>query len=519
MKEKIRIDRTEARETPPPPSFTWALRPEFITTWPKLTKLKFLIHPSLVSFVIIPNIIFIILERFVYMIRPVFNVDYLLLGALAPYFPIRIFFCFYFLVLLNDLLVNIAPIFNFQIGEIFHYIHNVIYLDWKLTSAVALSLILFCALITAVAIALTRIQQPRYKLSQAVAFIFLTSAVSLADIANGTSFVSVPISRSLINLNLAYSGVRRTLLAIQSIKNSKNFVAQSIASDESATGYLFEEIKNHPDLFPRRSVVLIEVESLGLLKNSELQSKIFAPLSEKRIGEKYEILSGSIPFSGHTIDGEFRELCAVRLLEYGEDSFPRCLPQYLKERGFETVALHGFTKEFYNRHRWYPLMGFDRIIFAQEMKQIGYKKRCGSGFKGICDTEVVRLIEAELIRSRSKNPKFLHWMTLNSHIPLDSESAAESTFNCNSNSITQSEISVCLISKMIQLVCERIANLAMNPEIPPTDFILVGDHAPPFFEKTTRELYSESRVPYLILRSKVKKLNGKGSVRSSRATS
>ena len=39
----------------------------------------------------------------------------------------------------------------------------------------------------------------------------------------------------------------------------------------------------------------------------------------------------------------------------------------------------------------------------------------------------------------------------------------------------------------------------LNPRIPPTRFIIVGDHAPPFYELEERDLYDQKQVPYVDL--------------------
>jgi phosphoglycerol transferase MdoB-like AlkP superfamily enzyme len=47
-----------------------------------------------------------------------------------------------------------------------------------------------------------------------------------------------------------------------------------------------------------------------------------------------------------------------------------------------------------------------------------------------------------------------------------------------------------------------IAKVAVRPDLPETEFVIVGDHAPPFMQKTRREQFSQRNVPFTILKSK-----------------
>ena len=46
--------------------------------------------------------------------------------------------------------------------------------------------------------------------------------------------------------------------------------------------------------------------------------------------------------------------------------------------------------------------------------------------------------------------------------------------------------------------------MAMDPNLPPTDFVIVGDHMPPFFNRDARLMFDDAHVPWLILRARDK---------------
>jgi phosphoglycerol transferase MdoB-like AlkP superfamily enzyme len=135
------------------------------------------------------------------------------------------------------------------------------------------------------------------------------------------------------------------------------------------------------------------------------------------------------------------------------------------------------------------------------MDRLGLKDICGSGFSGICDTTVAEMMHQELLkRSTSGKPKFVYWMTLNSHLPLDSESSKLSRFNCDSEEQTRTSTSVCLHTRMINLVLSTVASIANDPKLPPTEFIITGDHMPPFMDPRIRGYYSDTDVPSIVLK-------------------
>jgi hypothetical protein len=331
----------------------------------------------------------------------------------------------------------------------------------------------------------------------------LCSIFSLADISNGTSFLKIPVSISFADFNIAYSGIRKSVMAVRDLAGAdSNLNYQPLAASESASGSLLAAAKKpEAGALPKR-IVLIMVESMGLFRDEELRKNLLAPFQGSAIEARYRVETRQVPFAGQTINGEFRELCGVRLLGYGEKNFVDCLPKYLHQLGYQTTGIHGFTNQFYNRYRWYPMLGFDRSLFAQDLRAMGLGKKCGASFEGICDTEIAGMIHQELLKGDRDQRKFLYWMTLNSHLPLDEQSSVGSSFDCSKYPGTQSNHAICLHSRMVHLVLENIAKIALDPGLPPTRFIVVGDHSAPFLGNAERSFYSQDSVPAVLLEPK-----------------
>jgi hypothetical protein len=44
-----------------------------------------------------------------------------------------------------------------------------------------------------------------------------------------------------------------------------------------------------------------------------------------------------------------------------------------------------------------------------------------------------------------------------------------------------------------------IVKVALRPDLPDTEFLIVGDHAPPFMQRERRDLFSKKVVPFVHL--------------------
>ncbi|HNW20120.1 MAG TPA: LTA synthase family protein [bacterium] len=80
-------------------------------------------------------------------------------------------------------------------------------------------------------------------------------------------------------------------------------------------------------------------------------------------------------FGGKTANAEFELLCGWPNVQAGmifnggiKQSVP-CLPNYLKQLGYRTVAFHANVPAFWNRHNIYPLLGFDHFYSLADYRQ------------------------------------------------------------------------------------------------------------------------------------------------------
>jgi phosphoglycerol transferase MdoB-like AlkP superfamily enzyme len=190
-----------------------------------------------------------------------------------------------------------------------------------------------------------------------------------------------------------------------------------------------------------------------------------------------------------------RELCNTRepyqALLAGKEL--RCLPEQMAALGYRTISLHNFTSAFFGRDQWYPKLGFERRLFASDLAGT-VQRLCGGPFRGPCDVDVVPFIARQL--RQADKPTLFYWMTLSTHVPI---APGEGTprLGCEPNGGRIGHVEVCYMTEMWIDLSEAIARLAL--ELPDTEILLVGDHAPPLWSRAGRARFTPGQVTWLRL--------------------
>ena len=88
------------------------------------------------------------------------------------------------------------------------------------------------------------------------------------------------------------------------------------------------------------------------------------------------------------MSGELRELCQTNatvmdISKIDDKEFTNCIPELLRQQGYATLC-HRSRWELYDRSRWYPLVGFDHILFKEDF----IKARDYKSFAGKCDYDL-----------------------------------------------------------------------------------------------------------------------------------
>ncbi len=259
-----------------------------------------------------------------------------------------------------------------------------------------------------------------------------------------------------------------------------------------------EKFVEHPD---GRNILVVMVEGLGRYARQEDQDIILKPLRRAEVTARYEVSTGEIPFYGSTASGEVRELCSRwrEFVDYLEVPGPDCLPAKFAAAGYQTSAVHGFTSDFYERNKWFPNIGFERLLFAEELFRPG-DRQCGPVFRGLCDPDLSSRIE-EMLKAPGDSPKFLYWLTLNTHLPIGRDEAP-GVLGCENGGGRFGDRSVCDLTEMFLDIIERVTKLATDENMPKMDILIVGDHAPPYWKRSRRAKFVTGEVTWISLRDR-----------------
>jgi phosphoglycerol transferase MdoB-like AlkP superfamily enzyme len=136
--------------------------------------------------------------------------------------------------------------------------------------------------------------------------------------------------------------------------------------------------KKYFGIASNRNVIVIQFESLqDFLINDYYQGQEITPNLNRLIKKD------SIYFSnyyqqvgaGNTSDAEFVSnnslypATGYSTYTYYTDNTFYTFPMVLKERGYKTIAFHGFKGEFWNREEMYPHQGIDEYISLEDFEQ------------------------------------------------------------------------------------------------------------------------------------------------------
>jgi lipoteichoic acid synthase len=244
------------------------------------------------------------------------------------------------------------------------------------------------------------------------------SAVLLLAAVFFLVFGSVSTSSTLRSVgNLEFFSVRVKDL----LETTTSFGSQQAELDEESV-YLVEE-DQEDSLFgiaEGRNLIVIQMEALqNFVINREYEGQEITPNLNRLIRHE-----GTIYFdryymqiaAGNTSDAEFATNNSIYGSEksytyelYKENTF-RGLPVLLKERGYSTIAMHGYDGDFWSRMAMYPSQGFDRFIDDK-----GYNPSVIHGW-GILDEEFfVQSVEYLKVQPR---PFYCFMVSLTNHTPF-----------------------------------------------------------------------------------------------------
>ncbi|MGB6744182.1 MAG: sulfatase-like hydrolase/transferase [Terracidiphilus sp.] len=426
------------------------------------------------------------------------NFEMLVIGAAGVFLPRTAVFLLLALDALADCAYSVCYTYQFSVSDLLESLRFVSVLPRS--RLIAGCVVVTAAMLICAALALVRPQR-KHRLHTAGALLALTAILLPIDILDGqnslwhkdVSFFSIRVARSpLLTLGVRALQADRTEFAARRAENEP--MASASAQMDSALG-AFAGGARAPD------VVLVVVESWGLPLDPSLARALTAPYASAAIAHSYRVTYGTAPFTGLTVPGEARELChstmGFGIMDISAEAARQCLPDELDARGYESFALHGYVGEMFYRDSWYRGLGFDHAWFGPDLRQAGLP-RCGGAFPGVCDGAIAKFIGSSLLDSSQRRPRFIYWVTLNSHLPVPARPQLSADNSCAATPALSGSAALCSWFRLVRAVHQSVSQVAAQ-RARPTVFILVGDHAPPFADPRLRSQFSASQVPYVML--------------------
>lgn len=448
---------------------------------------------------VVPNLVLRAAEYAARANALIVNVEFLMIALAAPFLGVQLTVAALVVAVIADATTFLAPVFHFELDAVLPSLAELATarpLVFSVMAVVAVTLIWAAARLLLRGVSLAALRDGRVRVTLAAAIVLLIAA----DAANGSGN-AISTRRAYLPVNVAGAPTLQLAMAALRPYREARLPNRPIVPVASATEGLFADLNGAPGTGTRATnVAVVLVESMGQLLDVRADSALFAALLDSAIVARYDVRRGTVRFDGPTTGGEFRELCGeLRTYRTAPTApLPTCLPARLHRLGYRTIALHGFRRGMFSRERWYPLIGIDSIIDDATIESSGEVPKCGTIFRGPCDAVVAPLF-SHLLATPPGEHRLVYWLTLSAHFPADARAAEGSTFDCGVSPALLSDESACMLARIWSRDLAAIRSAAISDSVPPTRFIVVGDHAPPLPGDRLARLFSTDVVPFVEL--------------------
>lgn len=441
-----------------------------------------------VCYLLLLNAPWLAVSTFLYISRPLLNLDYLLLAPLLWRRP-RLWLAGATLVLLLDLATSVAPIYHMSAAMLLESMRFFGTVHWVDDAYPVTSLVFGLACAAALFWAARRAFARRR--IGAMSVLATVVAVVVVDASNGSMHLFHLRSTQWLPLNIAGSSTVKLVRSLNSEAGMHDLWVED--ADPHSPKRALESWLGR---YPQRSMLVVIVESLGLPEDAGLRAYQTNALVA-RLVERADVRVQTRPFRGATTAAELRVLCGIVGDYRSLAGRPArdCLPAVARSQGMETVGVHAFSSSMFRRAEWWPAIGISRSLFVDDLLPRGVPA-CGGAFAGACDIEALRVLQDEL----SSGPKFVYMLTLNTHLPLYPRARVTRELR---QACIQAHVpdEVCQLTAEQSLFLERLGTmLAALPELPMT--LVTGDHSPPYAGALARQAYSQAAVPMVSITPK-----------------
>ncbi|WP_205513122.1 sulfatase-like hydrolase/transferase [Longitalea arenae] len=448
---------------------------------------------SALVILILPNLLFWVLELKFSLTRGLFVIEYLLIACLYPYINRRLFIAVWMLFAVYDMFFSTTSLFFLDFIEIAHALTKMPAMPLFDLLKWAALVVLFLAVIFGLLTLLMRYDK-QYRVMH-IRFLWPLILVCFTFNSEGP-FKSWAAPFSSSKKSIASAPAWPFMKAVQHA-----IVKSTAKRNIEVLGSAAKKVFEIPTGEPAKKEALILVESWGLLTDNDLQQEVQQPLFDLARDSQYAIKTGSTAYKYLTQAGEFRELTGYVFHYYQvKDSWVKENSLLIKkqQQGYHVIGIHGNTGRFYRRQVLWPILGVQEMYFSENFAGMSMPM-CGSeAFRGVCDTAINTWL-LNMMNKQRERKEFYYWVTLNTHLPLveihdkEYQRFAE---KWKQQGITEN---ILQIAYQHYLLFKDLADKLSRPGSPKAHILLVGDHAPPFLDAADRKLFSDQLVPFIEL--------------------
>lgn len=443
-----------------------------------MNKLLQSIKPAFVAagfYVVLPNLLFWLVAAKLGINRPIFNLDYLFVGLLFALGWRKLSTLLLGLFLIVDLLVLTGLLYPFVRLQDFSYLLSFLPYAAFTWQAAAAGVVLTLALVIGLS----------HRYGHRAPRLAVLALFNLGIVAYGAHVYSgevdtdrwYRVEKRLIDSQALFFAETRSTGFIEAFGEQGDPLKHIGFNGETAAwAQAVPEALND-------KLLLVIVESWGVMKDQRIQQALLAPLLAKQAHFDW-IKYGTSQGAKATVAAELRELCGLATEHYNlkpvTQGFENCLPAQLKQHGYSTAAIHGSVGVMYDRVHWYPRAGFDEIHFSETDP---WKTRCYS-FPGVCDSEIMEKYISHAFDRDEK--RFVYWLSLNTHALYDKRDIHEDVFDCAQYQLAEGS-EICRMNKLHAQFFQQLAATLASPGMRGVEVMIVGDHPPRILDQDEKE--------------------------------
>lgn len=207
-----------------------------------------------------------------------------------------------------------------------------------------------------------------------------------------------------------------------------NAIAESVVTEQVPEKEVLDTVKEvtpqvsgpkYKNIGEGKNLILIQVEALqNFVINAQYDGQVITPnlnaflQQDTLYFDRYYTNIGK----GNTVDAEFSTLNSLYPVIdrecytlYQNNTFDG-LPWLLRDKGYDTLAVHGYKGEFWNREAAYPGQGFQNFYSMEDLDQ--------SDIIGLGISDKSMFHQALGILQKEKQPFFSFIITLSTHHPF-----------------------------------------------------------------------------------------------------